>query len=111
MCQSTKVREQKSPSCVHRQAAFKLPSPFYLPPVEEPKEQRQDRRHNEHASDQPMRKATVDRERVPRRIAEEDVNVGHVRAKDQRCKTLAGLRFEAGLAKCPARERMSKIVH
>ncbi len=35
----------------------------------------------QNAADDPVREAAVDRQRVPRRIAEEDVDVGHVRAR------------------------------
>src|SRR6476661_11203038 len=57
-----------------------------------------------------MSEAAVDRQRIPGRVAKEDVDVGHVRAEDQRGEPLARLRFQASLTERPACERMGEIV-
>ena len=62
------------------------------------------------AADEAVGEAAVDRQRVPGRIAEEDVDVRHVRAEDQRGKALARGGLQTGLAQHPAGHRVGQIV-
>ena len=85
------VAQRDEPAEAHRQPALEGRAALHLPAVEQPQQAGQKRGHDQHAADEAMGEAAVHRQRRPADPAEQDVDVGHVGAEDQRRQPLAAL--------------------